>query len=121
LCLYISHSINDHDSLFIIRITLIKKVKVRKKVGGRAQETKETRVHKQFGHSIDRGKLKLLLKDADIHDKARPIVSLSIASDVNECLAIDLKFVTSNHKKYIILHMNPKPHDFLAPKSLRLF
>lgn len=87
-----------------------------------------TKLHKQFGHPIDSSKLKTLLQDANVEDKelfqqidnvtnscdtcsrymkarSRPIVSLPMASDVNECLAMDLKFLTVNHKKLTILHM----------------
>ena len=37
--------------------------------------------------------------------RSRPIVSLPLASDVNDCLAMDLKFLTIDDKKFIILHM----------------
>ena len=37
--------------------------------------------------------------------RSRPVVSLSLASDVNDCLAMDLKFLTINNQKLIILHM----------------
>ena len=101
-----------------------------------------TKLHKQFGHPVDSGKLKALLHDADIHDKellqqidlvgsecdtcsrymkvrSRPVVSLPLASDVNECLALDLKFITINHKKFIILHMIDVFAKFSAASIVR--
>ena len=111
----------------------------------KTQEEKQaiaTKLHKQFGHPIDSGKLKSLLKDAEIHDKellqqidsvshncdtcsrymkarSRPVVSLPIASDVNDCLAMDLKFITINHKVYIILHMIDVFSKFSAASVIR--
>ena len=86
------------------------------------------KLHKQFGHPVDATKLKAIVKDAQINDnellhfidevtnecdicnryrkaRARPVVSLSLAKEFNGCLAMDLKFVTINEKKHIILHM----------------
>ena len=86
------------------------------------------KLHKQFGHPVDSGKLKKLLQNSQINDKelmkqidivtekcdicnrymkarARPVVSLPLAQDFNDCLAMDLKFLTINGKSYTILHM----------------
>ena len=86
------------------------------------------KLHKQFGHPIDSTKLKTLLQNGNIHDdelykliddvtnscdtcsrymkaRSRPIVSLPFASDVSDVLAMDLKFITVNGRKAIILHM----------------
>ena len=86
------------------------------------------KLHKQFGHPVDSNKLKGLLQEAKIHDnellqqidivtkscdtcsrymkaRSRPVVSLPIASDVNDCMALDLKFLTINERNYTILHM----------------
>ena len=86
------------------------------------------KLHKQFGHPVDSSKLKGIVQDAGIKDdelmkyidevteecdvcnryrkaRARPVVSLSLAKEFNGCLALDLKFVTINDRKYIIFHM----------------
>ena len=86
------------------------------------------KLHNQFGHPAQSEKLKILLRDAGIVEerlmkkidevtdscdscnkyrkpRARPIVSFSLANQVNDCLAMDLKFLTIEDKKYIILHM----------------
>ena len=86
------------------------------------------KLHKQFGHPVDATKLKTIVRDAKIKDdellhlidqvteecdvctryrkaRARPVVSLSLAKEFNGCLAMDLKFITINDRKYIIFHM----------------
>ena len=86
------------------------------------------KLHKTFGHPLDSSKIKVILKDAGVNDcelnkavdtvtdscdtcdkyrkvRSRPVVSLPFAHDFNDCLALDLKFLTVNNKKYIILHM----------------
>uniref|UniRef100_A0A7M5XEQ1 Integrase catalytic domain-containing protein n=1 Tax=Clytia hemisphaerica TaxID=252671 RepID=A0A7M5XEQ1_9CNID len=86
------------------------------------------KLHKQFGHPVDSTKLKTIVKDAEIKDdellrlidqvteecdictryrkaRARPVVSLSLSKEFNGCLAMDLKFITINDKKYIVFHM----------------
>ena len=86
------------------------------------------KLHKQFGHPVDSGKLKKLLHEAEIHDdllekeidnvtnncetcsrykkaRSRPVVCFSFARNFNECLAMDLKFVTIQGKIFIVLHM----------------
>lgn len=88
--------------------------------------TKATKIHKQFSHPVDSNKLKSLLRNADIYDKdlfcgknvvidtcdtsgwykkAHSVVSLPIAFNFNECLAVDLKFLTVKGHKHIILQM----------------
>ena len=85
------------------------------------------KLHQQFGHPVDYEKLKALCSDAGIHDrelskaieevtescttcnrfrkaKLKPVVSLPMANDFNEVLAMDLKFITVA-KQHIILHM----------------
>ena len=86
------------------------------------------KLHKQFGHPINSDKIKKLLKDSDIADQglfsaidtvtdtcdicikyrkahSRPVVSFPLSNDFNECLALDLKFISINNTKYTILHM----------------
>ena len=86
------------------------------------------KLHKQFGHPLDSDKLKNILKDANFTDqelfdmidtvtnecdicdryrkmRSRPVVSIPLANDFNEALALDLKFITINNKTFIILHM----------------
>ena len=78
-----------------------------------------TKLHKQFGHPVDSIKLRPLLKNANITDKkldaqrnsatdscdiydrhgkvrSRSVVSLPLAKDFNDCLALDLKFWKSS-------------------------
>ena len=87
-----------------------------------------TKLHKQFGHPVDSMKLKQLLKDANITDKeldaqidsltgscdtcdryrkvrSRPVVFLPLAKDLNDCLALDLKFLNIRNRQHIVLHM----------------
>ena len=87
-----------------------------------------TKLHKQFGHHVDSIKLKQLLKDANITDKgldaqidsvtdncdicdcyrkvrSRPVVSLPLAQDFSDCLALDLKFSNIRNWQYTVLHM----------------
>ena len=87
-----------------------------------------TKLHKQFGHPVDSIKLKQLIKDANITDKeldaqidsvtdncdtcdryrkvrSRPVVSLPLAHDFNDCLALDLKFLNIRNRQYTVLHM----------------
>ena len=87
-----------------------------------------TKLHKQFGHPVDSIKLKQLLKDANITDKeldaqidfvtdscdtcdryrkvrSRPVVSLPLAKDFNDCLAQDLKSLNSRNCQYTVLRM----------------
>ena len=86
------------------------------------------KLHKQFGHPLNSDKLKNLLQDAQIVDdelfklvrdvtnecdvcdryrkvRTRPVVTIPLANDFNECIALDLKFVNIRDKNYIILHM----------------
>jgi hypothetical protein len=86
------------------------------------------KLHLQFGHPVDSNKLKSLCQDAGVTDesflhaiddvteacntcsrfrkaKSRPVVSLPMASDFNEIMALDLKFVTMNNRTTTILHM----------------
>ena len=86
------------------------------------------KLHRQFGHPVDSTKLKDIVKDAEIEDdqllqlidqvteecdvctryrkaRGRPVVSFSLAKEFNGCLAVDLKFMTINDKKYIVFHM----------------
>ena len=78
------------------------------------------KLHKQFGHPCA-SKLKTLVSNTSIHNnellhkldevsdncdtclqynkaRSRPIVSLPLASDVNDCLAMDVKFLTINDR-----------------------
>ena len=87
-----------------------------------------SKLHKQFGHPVNSERLKQLLRDANIQDddlfkqidtvtescdicerykkaRSRPVVSLPLADDFNQCLAMDLKFITINKRSFIILHM----------------
>ena len=87
-----------------------------------------TKLHRQFGHPLESKKLRDLCLDAGIHDqelfkqidkvtqscdtcdrykkaRARPVVSMPLANDLNDVLAMDLKFVTINNRKYTILHL----------------
>ena len=99
-----------------------------------SQNTSEKRtiarkLHLQFGHPVDSNRLKSMCRVAGIEDKglleaidditdscdtcnryrkakSRPVVSsLPMASDFNEMLAMDLKFVTVDNHTYTILHM----------------
>ena len=86
------------------------------------------KLHLQFGHPVDSKRLKDLCEKAGVTDqilmklidevtascntcsrfrkaKLRPVVSLPMASDFNEILALDLKFITNVGKTFIILHM----------------
>ena len=86
-----------------------------------------TKLHRQFGHPLDSKKLRGLCLEAGINDqelfkqidnvtqpcdtcdrykkaRARPVVSMPLANDFNDVLAMDLKFVTVNNRKYTILH-----------------
>ena len=87
-----------------------------------------SKLHKRFGHPIDSQKLKDFLQNANIVDselnklidavtnecktcsryrktRSRPVVSIPLANDFNECLAMDLKFIKVSGKTHIILHM----------------
>ena len=87
-----------------------------------------TKLHRQFGHPLDSKKLRDLCLEAGINDqelfkqsdnvtqscdtcdrnkkaRAHPVVSMPLANDFNDVLAMDLKFVTVNNRKYTILHL----------------
>jgi len=91
-------------------------------------ENMALKLHKQFGHPVDSNKLKRLLKEAGISDtrvnnsiekvteecdtcnryrkaKSRPIVSFALSQSVNDCLAMDLKFIKLKNTTHIIHHM----------------
>ena len=84
------------------------------------------KLHSQYGHPIDSQKLKTVLQEASISDsellkqidsvteecdicsryrkaRSRPVVSLPLARNFNDCLAMDLKFITIG-KQHTILH-----------------
>ena len=88
----------------------------------------DSKLHKQFGHPVNSERLKQFLRDDNIWDddlfkqietvmefcdicerykmaRSHPVVSLQPADDFNQCLAMDLKFITTDKRLFIILHI----------------